>query len=94
MLSHVMLMIPIVLAGFHHCLCLLPQEVLSLFIASRSWLPSRPTTWLVAIFSFKLLGLGLFVVFLPMSLPGFLVDSGISGRGFRPNRCLLQLQLT
>src|SRR5258708_13046500 len=67
---------------------------LSLFIASRSWLPSRPTTWLVAIFSFKLLGLGLFVVFLPMSLPGFLVNSGISVRGFRPNRCLLQFHLT
>jgi len=70
---------------------------LSLFIASSSWFPLRPITWLVLVFSFEVLGLGLFGVFFPVFLFIFLganCVSGVSGRGFRPSRHLLQLQLT
>src|SRR5258708_5870793 len=48
--------------------------LLSLLITSSSWLPSSPTTWLVGVFSFGLLGFCLFKGFLPVPLLVFLVE--------------------
>src|SRR5260370_27284123 len=44
---------------------------LSLLIASSSWLPSRPTTWLPVAFSLEAEGLSLVAVFFPVFLFSF-----------------------
>src|SRR5260370_33779418 len=62
---------------------------LSLFIASSSWLPSRPTTWLAVALSLATRGLGLVAGFFPVFLLGFLEESGASGRGLSPRSHLL-----
>src|SRR5260370_39999467 len=65
----------------------------SLLMASSSWLPSRPKTWLVVALFFVITGGGLAAFFFPGFLFGFFIVSCASRRGLSPRRHLLQLQL-
>src|SRR5260370_29633829 len=69
---------------------------LSLLIASRSWFPSSPATWLVGVFSFGVVVLGLFMFLFPSFFAFFAVVcvSIVSGSVLSPMSHLLRLQLS